>query len=102
MSTINWLAVGTAVQQGVTALTPLIDVAAPEAAPALDIINAVLKGAVAAEPVAVALVAQIKSGMPPTPEQLQTVIAAYRADDDALAQDIAAHIAALADGGTAA
>lgn len=96
---INWLAVGTAVQKGVAALTPLIDTAAPEAAPALDIINTILKGAVDAEPVAVALVKQIQAGTPPTPEQLQAVVAAYRADDDALAADIAAHIADLAAGG---
>lgn len=92
---IDWKAMGIAVQKGVAALTPIIDVAAPGAAPTLDIINVILKGAIDAEPVAVALVAQIHSGVPPTPEQLQAVIAAYQSDDDALAQDLADHIAKL-------
>lgn len=93
--TINWDAVTNGVAQGVAALTPIIDIAAPEAAPVLDIINTILKGAAAAEPVAVALVTQINSGTPPTPTQLQAVIVAYNTDDDALNADITAHIAAL-------
>lgn len=92
---IDWALVASSVQKGVAALTPIVDMAAPEAAPVLDIINTILRGAVDAEPVAVALVAQLQAGTPPTPAQLQAAVLTYHADDDDLAKDIAAHIAAL-------
>lgn len=92
---MDWQAVALAVQKGVAALTPAIDMAAPEAAPVLDIINTILKGAIAAEPVALTLLEQLREGTPPTPAQLQAAIATYHSDDDELARDIAAHLAAL-------
>lgn len=91
---IDWTKVGQGVRDGLIALSPYVSAAAPEAKPIIDVIAALLKAEAAAEPVAVELMEQIRSGATPTPAQLQAAIASYHAADDALAQSIADHIAA--------
>lgn len=93
--TIDWNEISADVSAGINLLAPFAETLAPEAAPAISIINKIIQGAMAAEPVALALVDQIKSGTPPTQTQLSQYYANYQADDDALKADIEAHLATL-------
>lgn len=92
---MNWTAISQEVANGVNLIAPFASALAPEAAPAILIINRIIQGAVAAEPAAVALVQQIQSGTIPTQTQLAQYYAQYQADDDALKADIDAHLTAL-------
>lgn len=78
----------------ISAVTPVVDVLAPGAGKIVNIAAGVLKAAVAGEQSAVALVAQIKSGVPLTADQMHAIDAAYddaeaRLEADAAAADSA-------------
>lgn len=78
----------------ISAVTPVVDVLAPGASKIVNIAAGVLKAAVAGEHDAVALVNQIKSGVPLTADQMHAIDAAYddaeaRLEADAAAADAA-------------
>ena len=78
----------------ISAVTPVVDVLAPGASKIVNIAAGVLKAAVAGEHDAVALVNQIKSGVPLTADQMHALDAAYddaeaRLESDAAAADAA-------------
>lgn len=98
---LNWEVIAEKVSEGVAVLAPIVSAAFPEAAVAAGIINKVVQGLMAAEPTAVALVKQIQSGAPATPDQLAQFYSTYTHDDDALKANIDAHIAALKAAGKA-
>lgn len=62
--------IASGVSEVVTVLGPLSALAGPEAPIILGIASKLIQGAIALEPTALSLVAQIKSGTPPAPAQL--------------------------------
>lgn len=92
--TFDWDQIAATVNSLVAVGAPIAEALAPEAAPAIEIGATILKGIAAAEPAAKALAAQIQSGTPITADQLAQYYSTYQKDDDALAADIAAHLAA--------
>lgn len=91
MSTFDDIA-GT-VSQVVTALAPIAEAVVPEAAVAISLGQKIIQGVIAAEPKAVALFEQIKSGTVPTGDQLQQYAADYEAAYQKLNADINAKLA---------
>lgn len=91
----DWNKIADGVVKGVDVLAPVIAAAMPEAAAIAAIINKIVDGLAAAEPAAIALYEQIKSGTPPTTTQLAAYYATYQADDDALKVAIQQHLDAL-------
>jgi len=94
---LDWNKITQKVAEIVSALEPFANVAvgvvAPEVAPALVIGEKIIHGLINAEPTAVALVNQIKSGAEPTPAQLQQFSDNYEASYQKLKADIAAKLA---------
>lgn len=78
----------------VSALAPLITALAPGAAEAVSIGVKIVQGVIAGVPEAIALFDQIKSGTPPTPDQLKAFSDQYEADYQALHADIQERLAA--------
>jgi len=91
----TWDTVATVVGDVVTLLTPIAEAALPGAAEAIALGTKIVQGVLSAEPTAVALFNQIKSGTPPTVTQLQQFEADYEASYQQLRADIAAKLAAL-------
>ncbi len=92
---VNWDAVANVAGEVVKLLEPIAAAAVPGAAEAIAIGTKIVQGVIAAEPTAVALYEQIKSGTPPTPAQLQQFEADYEDAYQTLRRDIAARLAAL-------
>ena len=78
----------------ISAVSPVVNILAPGAGKIVNIATGLLKAAVAGEHDAVALVAQIKSGVPPTADQMAALDAAYDAAEARLEADAAAADAA--------
>ncbi len=90
---MDWEALARQAASVVTALAPVVETLDPALAPAIAIGVKVVQGAIAAEPTAVALYEQIKSGTPPTQTQLQQFEAAYEDSYQQLQADIRAKLA---------
>lgn len=86
-------AVATGVSNFVKAVEPIIDIAAPEAAPILAIGEKILQGIAAGAPTAVSLYNQIKDGTPATPAQIAQFEADYENAYQKLRSDLAARLA---------
>lgn len=95
MPDLDWDAIASTASEAVTLLTPIIEAAVPGSAAAIAIATKIANGVIDAEPTAVALYAQIKSGTPPTVDQIKALNDAYEASYQALHADLAAQIAAL-------
>jgi len=85
---IDWDVVAAKVSEGVSALAPIAETLAPEAAPAISIITKIITGLAAAEPTALAFVRQVQSGTPLTSTQLQQYYESYKTDDDAFKAEL--------------
>ena len=94
--TTTWEAILADVSAIIGAIAPVVDLASPTIGTALTVVGKLSASAAAAEPTAVALMAQIKSGTPATPDQLATAISAYEAAYAQLDADIAAKLAQTA------
>lgn len=94
MSGFNWDDAALTASKVIEALAPLAEAAAPAMAEGVAIGAKVVQGFLAMEPAAVALVNQIKNGIPATPAQIQDYAAAYEASYQKLHADIEARLAA--------
>ena len=86
----NWDNVASITGDVVKYLAPIVEAAVPGSSIAINIGEAILQGAISAEPAAVALYDQITSGTPVTADQLK----AYITDNDAANQELQDAIAA--------
>lgn len=77
----------------VSLVAPIIEIAAPGSSAAIGIGSKILQGVLAAEPSAVALYDQIKSGAPVSEDDLHKFAADYEDAYQQLNADIAAQIA---------
>lgn len=94
-STLDWATIAADAGKVVAALAPIAESALPGASAAIALGAKIVQGVMDAEPTAVALFNQIKSGTPPTPEQLQQYASDYETAYQKLNADIAAQLAAL-------
>lgn len=97
MTDLNWDAIASTASEALTLLTPVIEAAVPGAAAGIAIATKIANGVIDAEPTAVALYNQIKSGTPPTQDQVKALNDAYEASWKALHDDLTAQIAAAKD-----
>lgn len=95
MTTTNWDSILQTVQDGITALAPILSIAIPGSNVAINIVERIAQGVLAAEPAAVALFDQIKSGGAVTQEQLTAYINDNDAANAQLQADIAAKLATI-------
>lgn len=95
MSDINWDGVANTAAEVVKLLAPVAEAAVPGAAEAIAIGTKIIHGVIDAEPTAVALYEQIKSGVPPTVTQIKALNDAYEASYQTLRAKLAEQIAAL-------
>lgn len=77
----------------VSLVAPIVEVAAPGASAAISVGTKLLQGVLAAEPTAVALFDQIKSGAPVSDADLQKFAADYEDAYQQLDADISARLA---------
>jgi hypothetical protein len=92
---LDWDKIAAGASDFIKTAAPIAETLEPEAAAGIEIGSKVLQGLLAAEPSAKALVTQVTSGTPLTAAQVRDYYATYKRDDDALAADIAEHLAAL-------
>lgn len=95
MASTDWEAILQTVEQGINALAPIISVALPGSGVAINLVERIAQGVIAAEPSAVALFKQINSGGGVTQEQLTAYINDNDAANAQLQADIATKLAAL-------
>lgn len=93
--TTTWETVAQTAMDVVTALTPFVTAFAPGASEGLAIGVKIAQGVLAEVPAAISLFEQIKSGTPPTPEQIKAFENDYEAAYQTLRAEIAAKLAAL-------
>lgn len=91
---IDWEAIASEATAALKLIEPILTAADPAAGAALTVAEKIAQGVLAAEPVAVALFDQIKSGKIPTPDELKAAMDAYETSYQTLRSDIAAKLAA--------
>lgn len=91
----QWDAIAKGAADVALTLAPLVGIAFPGGAAAIEIGTKIVQGVFAAEPTALALYNRIKNGAVPTPAELQQFSDDYEASYQRLKRDIAAKLAAL-------